>query len=172
MSDFLLELAWRAPIILVTSVLSFFVYALMTDFWHRHLRRRLQKQFEEYGKQHHNERECALLLSVIHDIREVALAYLEKIDRRGMLVFQVHQPEGFDDRQEVWFAFLERVKQEVQRIRANGAGRIYLFVNVPLALAVMTGATLCNGPEVVVHQYDSHGGYYPVGRLTVATVRL
>lgn len=54
----------------------------------------------------------------------------------------------------------------------DGLRLIYLFIRGPVALAVMVGATFCNGPEVVAHQYDGHGGYYSVGRLTVATVRL
>jgi len=42
------------------------------------------------------------------------------------------------------------VKAEVRKIRELGVTRVYLFTNVPVALALFAGATLTNGPEVVV----------------------
>lgn len=169
---FLLELAWRTPITVVMSVISFLVYLLMTDLKHRLLRRRLQKQFEEYAKRHGHERECVLILSVIHNIHEAVFTHMEKEKRSGIPVFQVHRPEGLPEAEDAWFAYLEQVKQQVQKIREYGASRVYLFTNVPVALAVMIGATLGNGPEVVVHHHSAPAGYKAVGRLTVATVRL
>jgi hypothetical protein len=91
-------------------------------------------------------------------------------DAPGMPLFQVHQPEGFEQREEQWFGFLEKVKAEVRKIRESGATRVYLFTHLPVALALFVGAMLTNGPEVIVHHFQC--GYFPVGRLTVETVRL
>src|SRR5207245_1399105 len=103
----------------------------------------------------HGRLEVALVLSVVTDIRQAAVGYLEKLDRQGIQVFQVHQKQGFGAREEEWGAYLERVKAEVRKLKELGAARVFLFANIPVALALFAGATLTNGPEVVVHHFES-----------------
>jgi hypothetical protein len=171
--DFWLELLWRSPITAATavfsSVISFAVYQWLTYRWQQRLRRQLMKGLEAQEKEH-GQRQVALVLSVLTDIRQAAVDYLTKQGFAGSPVFQVHQAEGFGQKEEQWFSYLEKVKAELRKIKEAAATRVYLFTNLPLAMALFAGATLTNGPEVVVHHFQN--GYHPVGRLTVETVRL
>ncbi len=175
MNSFWEELAERAPVTVATALLGipvwFFGDLCLRRWWQWRASRRLREAAAEYAKQHAGELEVALVLSVREDIRQAAQGYLDQLGRQGIQVFQVHQQEGFDDREESWFAYLERIKKEVRSIRELGAVRVFLFANLPVALSLMAGTTLTNGPEVVVHHFAS-GRYLPVGRLTTASVRL
>ncbi len=174
MMDFLTELWWRAPITAVTAVLSavvaFFAAQWLARRAQQRLRHRLLAEAARYAEKH-GRLEVALVLSVVTDIRQAAVAYLDKLGRNSIQVFQVHQRQGFGARAEEWGAYLEGVKAEVCKVKELGATRVFLFANIPVALALFAGATLTNGPEVVVHHFES-GAYLPIGRLTVETVRL
>jgi hypothetical protein len=169
-NDPLFDLSWRVAVTVVTSVVSFFVYVGLNSYWHRVLRRRLRQALAEYAAEH-GRREAALVLCVPDDITQSVQAYLDKQGRQGIQVFKVHQQQGFSDRAEVWFDYLEKVKKELLRIRELGVSRVYLFCKLPVALAVLTGAALANGPEVIVHHFTS-GNYLEIGPLTVETVKL
>lgn len=175
MNNFWVEIGWRTPITVVTALISavvyFFGYLWLTGYWQRMQGRRLRQAAEQYAREHGGRLEVALVLSVREDIRQAVEEYLDQLGRKGIQIFQVHQPGGFDDQEETWFAYLARVKGDVRTIRELGASRIFVFSNIPIALALMAGSTLTNGPEVVVHHFTA-GRYLPVGRLTVETVRL
>lgn len=132
----------------------------------------IRKKAKVYAKQHAGRVEVALVASVLNDIRPAAEGHLSKHGCEGIPVFQVFQKEGFrNDDERQWEVYLERVKAEVRKVRDLGAQRVYLFCNLPVAMTVFVGATLTNGPEVIVHHFAA-GVYYPVGRLAVDTVRL
>jgi hypothetical protein len=157
----------------IGAVISFLVTLFLRYRHERWLSQQLRKAAEAYARQHGNLKEVALVASVREDIKKAVEEYLKKADRQGMPILPVHQAEGFGNQPEKWQAYLEKVKAEVRRIREEGFSRVYVFTNGPVALALMIGATLTNGPLVVVHQYDTaSGSYYEVGHLTVESVRL
>lgn len=175
MQNFWVEIGWRTPITVTTALISaavyFFGYLWLNAYWQRVQGRRLREAMEKYALEHEGEAEVALVLSVREDISQAVRSYMDSLNRRGIQLFQVHQDGGFDDRETSWFAYLERIKMEVRRIRELAVCRVFVFSNVPVALALMAGSTLTNGPEVVVHHFQA-GRYLPIGRLTVETVRL
>jgi hypothetical protein len=138
--------------------------------WQRSISRRLRNQAAKYAKEQ-GRKEVALVVSTRHDIQQAVLAHLDKDGRKDIPLLCVHQQEGFGDREEQWIAYLERVKKEIRKIREEGFSRVYVFANVPVAMALLVGATLTNGPEAVIHQF-TNGPYQPVARLTIETIRL
>jgi hypothetical protein len=166
----LVELVWRMALTVLTAFVSFVVTLLLQYRYQRWLSWRLRQQAEKHEKQH-GQKEAALVVSVLHDIQEAVRAYLAKDGKQDMPLLKVHQAAGFGAKEEEWLAYVEKVKAVIRQVRAEGFVRVYVFTNVPLAEALLIGATLTNGPEAVIHQFSS-GVYLPVGRLNVETIRL
>jgi hypothetical protein len=172
MNDSWNDLLWRIGVTIVTSVVSVIVTLTANYYWQRWLSFRLRRGAHRY-EQEHGSREVALVLSTRENIRESALGYLKKNNRGDMLAFSVHQPEGFGDKEGQWLAYLEKVKAEVRKIRELGASRIYVFSNLPVAMAIFAGATLTNGRGAVIHHFSTTmGTYHEVGLLTVESIKL
>jgi hypothetical protein len=166
------DLVWRIGVTVVTSVVGVVVTLTANYYWQRWLSFRLRRSASRY-EQEHGSREVALLLSTRENIQEAALAYLKKTNRGDIVVFSVHQPEGFSDREGQWLGYLEKVKAEVRKIRELGTSRIYVFSNLPVAMAIFAGATLTNGPGAVIHHFSTAmGTYHEVGLLTVESIKL
>lgn len=172
MDQFLVDLPVKAVITVITAILSFATYNTLRLYWLRILRFRLLKQAEEYARKHGNRIEAALVASVATDIEEPVKNYLKQIGCEGIPLLKVHQDEIFPPKEEAWIAYLEEFKNEVRKTREMGATRVYVFTNVPIAMGILLGAVLRNGPEAVIHHYDSRGTYYPIGPLVTETVVL
>lgn len=174
MYDFWTEMWLRLPVTVVlgaaSGAASFAIYMWLNYRLHLWIRNRLQTDLAKYAKKH-GAKEIALVLSVREDIMNSVQSHLEKDDRGEIQVFQVHQQEGFNDEEERWIAYLEKIKTEIRKIRELGIQRMFIFSNLPIAMALVAGATLQNGPEAVIHHY-SGGSYLPVVRLTPETIRL
>ncbi|GIW80380.1 MAG: hypothetical protein KatS3mg105_2187 [Gemmatales bacterium] len=168
------QIVSQAPVSAVMAALSSTVYFFCTlwlqHYWAKRVRRKQLQAVDAYAEKH-GHREVAMVLSVLTDIHQSAQEYLKEQGRTGMKLFQVHQKEGFGEREEYWSAYLEQVKKQVAEIRELGITRIYLFANIPVAMAVFAGAVLANGPEVIVHHFNGRT-YQPIGRLRVETVRM
>ena len=166
MSEFILRLLQSAA----SAAVCFFVGVALASYWQwrriRKLRSRLQALEGDRGG-----REMALVLSIGDNVAAAARAYLDSNGCEKVALVEVHQPGAFDDNEKMWLSYMDKVKAEVRRIREQGASRVYLFLRVPVTMAVFVGAMLDNGPEVVVHHYFN-GTYRPVGRLTHETVKL
>lgn len=166
MTDF----TWRIVVTVLTAAVSFLVWQMMAFWWHRRLNRWLRKQARMYEEKH-GVREAALVLSVMTDAAESARGHLRQSDRGDIPVLRVYQAEAFGDDPGQWQGFLERVKREIRTVRELGFTRLYVYAGTPVALALMVGATLTNGPEAVVHHY-ANGVYREVGRVSFETTRL
>jgi hypothetical protein len=157
-----------------TSPVTYAVYKLSEHAWHRWYNRRLRKQAAWYAAAHENRVEVALVLSVGESVAESARQHLKSLGKLGggadIPVEEVFQKEGFGASEGQWFAYLEEVKRRVAKVRELGAMRVYVYTKMPVAMAVMVGATLMNGPEAVVHHF-TNGSYIEVGRIRFETVR-
>jgi len=112
----------------------------------------------------------ALVLSVSREIQFDVRRHLDSHPRmKDMPIIEVHQPGGLELREEVWLHYLERVKAQWRRISESGVRRVYLFVNVPVAMAVYVGAVLPPGPEVIVSHFQENA-FHLSGSLTTALV--
>ncbi len=171
MDQFLIDLPIKVVITIITAIVSFATYNACRLYYLRVVRYRLLKQAEEYARKHGNRVEVCLIASVSTDIEEAVRNYLKAEGRQGMPILKVHQDELFPRKEEVWIAYLERFKNEVRKTREMGATRTYVFTNVPIAMGILLGAVLHNGPEAIIHHYDSHG-YYAIGLLVTETVVL
>jgi SMODS-associated and fused to various effectors sensor domain len=163
------DLSWDVIRAVIGSTVWFLAGLSLAWWWDRRRYRRMLAALRRYEAAR-SLREVALILSVRDDISTSARAYLEKSGKADLLLRQVHQPEGFAAEQ-TWYTYLARVKDEARTLRELDIGRIYLFTNIPVALAVLVGGVLTNGPEVVVHHWFN-GAYAPVGRLTFETVKV
>lgn len=171
MDQLLIDLPIKVVITIITAIVSFATYNACRLYYLRIVRYRLLKQAEEYARKHGNRVEVCLIASVSTDIEEAVRNYLKNERREGIPLLKVHQDELFPRREEAWIAYLDRFKEEVRKTREMGATRVYVFTNVPIAMGVLLGAVLRNGPEAIIHHYDSHG-YYPIGPLVTETVVL
>lgn len=171
---YLTQISINAPLALAGGVFggiaSFCTSQIMSYWFLRNVRKRMQKRAAAYTSKH-GALEVALVISVLSDAKEAALDYMAKQGKRDVLLFQTHRKEGFGEAETDWEGFLERVKKEVLKIREMGAQRIFLFTKVPVPIAIMIGGILANGPEVVLHHFES-GVYRPSGRLSIETTRL
>lgn len=164
------EVGLRLVYAAIGAVISFFT-TLALAWWWQHRKFRQQRQRLHALEKTTGAREVALLLSAREEIRQAALDYLESIGRSDLPLFVVHRPGLLSNDEEEWFRYFDEIKAAVRQIREQGANRIYLFLNVPLALAVFAGATLANGPAVVMHHYFN-GTYHPIGHLAQDTLKL
>ncbi len=142
--------------------------------WHRWYNRRLRKQAERHAATS-GVKQVVLALSVGDDITESVRGHLKE---RGLLgsgadipIQSVHQREGFGTTEGQWYAYLERVKAEIRKIRGEGFTRVHVYTRLPVALAVMVGATLTNGPAAFVYHFNA-GRYDCVGQVTYETTKL
>ncbi len=162
-----------ATTVLITPV-AVALWKLSEHGWHRWYSRKLRKRAAEYAAANENRVEVALVLSVGESVLESARQHLKALGKFGVAanipIQEVFQKEGFGDRDGQWFAYLEEVKKRVVTIRELGAVRVYVYTKLPVAMAVMVGATLMNGPEAVVHHFNN-GNYIEVGRIRFETVR-
>jgi hypothetical protein len=158
----------------LTAVVSLVTYKAGEHLYHRWYNRRLRRMAERHAGEY-GVKQVALALSVSDDIRESVRGDLKA---RGLLgagadipILAVHQPEGFGPMEGQWFAYLERVKAEIRTVRGEGFVRVHVYTRLPVALAVMVGATLTNGPAAVVYHFHN-GRYDPVGQVTFETTKL
>lgn len=157
---------------ILIGVIPNFIYALIVGaaawLWQqrkiRHLRRRLATFEKDRGT-----REIALLISAREDITEAVHAQLARDERADLPLYKVHKEGNFSEEEKDWMAFVHRIKDEVKKIREDGASRIYLYTNVPVVMGVFLGALLDNGPEVIVHHFFG-GVYRRIGSMTHETV--
>ncbi|MCS7167359.1 MAG: SAVED domain-containing protein [Gemmatales bacterium] len=147
---------------IVGSVLS---YAFQ-EYRIRKMRQKLAQMSQE------RKSEAVLIVSNREDISPAVVKYLKETHSGELPIYHVCRIEPFSDEQKDWNAFLERVKQEIRKLRQESSpSRILLFTNVPVAMGVLLGAMLDNGPEVVVHHYFN-GVYRPIGYLVQEAVKI
>lgn len=174
MSQFWDDLGVRVATTALVTPVAVALWKWCEHLWHRWYTRRLRRKAERYARAHGNRVEVALVLSIGKSILEAAREHLRQHGRLGrgadIPIEEVHQPEPLGESEGQWFAYLERVKQQVAKAREMGAVRVYVYTSLPVAMALMVGATLTNGPEVVVHHY-ANGPYIEVGKLRFETVR-
>jgi len=160
--------------ILITPI-AVLLWKLCEELWHRWYNRWLRKLAERHAAAHGGVKQVALALSVGDDILESVRGHLAG---RGLLgagadmpILSVHQREGFGPSEGQWYSYLERVKAEVRRVRSEGFVRVQVYARLPVALALMVGATLTNGPEAVIYHFNA-GRYDEIGRVTFETTKL
>jgi hypothetical protein len=159
--------------VLITPI-AVAAWKLCEEVWHRRYNRWLRKVAARHAAAH-GVRQAALALSVGDDIGASVRADLTArglVDGKADIpVLSVHQREGFGPDDGQWYGFLERVKAEVRRVRGEGFARVHVYTRLPVALALMVGATLTNGPAAVVYHFQN-GRYEPVGLVTFETTKL
>lgn len=150
------------------------LWKLWEHAWHRWYSRRLRLAAQRYALANGNRVEVALVLSVVENIGEHARQHLKRLGKYAgaadIPIEEVFQREAFGASDGQWFAYLEEVKKCVAKIRELGAVRVYVYTKLPVAMAVMVGATLMNGPEAIVHHFNN-ADYVEVGRVRFETVR-
>ena len=104
-------------------------------------------------------------------ITEAARNHLAQGGRDGIPILEVYQAEALGTDAGQWQAFLERVKEQIRKTKELAATRVFLYTRVPIAMAAMLGATLTNGPRVVIHQHNG-GTYDEVGLVSFETTKL
>ena len=164
------DLWLKIGVTVITTLVSFGLWEFLSAWKRQRDRGRLRREALEYAQKHGGQREFTLLVSVGHDIRTAANGHLEGLGKPGMPVLVAHKSGAFAEDEADWQAFLDEVKAQVHRLRELNATRIYLFTNVPVAMAAMVGATLANGPEVIIHHYNANR-YTAVGRVTTETTK-
>jgi hypothetical protein len=156
---------------LVSTLVSFVLWGALTAWQVRRVRKRIEKQVQQ-TRASYGGPTVALVLSVARDIEADVRRHLDDNPfTHGLPIVSVHQPGGLELREENWLHYLERVKKEWRRIVQNGCTQVYLFVNMPVAMAVYVGAVLLPGPEVLIAHFQDNV-YHRVGSLTTALVKL
>jgi hypothetical protein len=156
---------------LVSTLVSFLFWGLLDAWRVRRIRRRIEKQVKE-GRSRVDGPSVALVLSVGRDIAPDVRRHLDDdAFTRDLPLVQVHQAGGLELREEHWVHYLERIKKQWREIVQNGFRRVLLFANLPVAMAVCTGALLLSGPEVIVHHFQENT-YRRTVLLTTALVKL
>lgn len=169
--SFVLELLERAPITIITAIISFIAYNGFGVFWSRMRLRRLRNQAVIYAREHGGQREHALVVSVLTDIQQNVRDFLTASKMEAMPVSSVHRNDGFSMEPADWFRSLDEVKAKLREIREAGVDRIHLFTNFPIVMTTMLGAVLANGPEVIVYYFNA-GRYHPMGRIAPEVVKM
>ncbi|GIX04672.1 MAG: hypothetical protein KatS3mg114_0541 [Planctomycetaceae bacterium] len=127
------------------------------------------------------KREYALIVSVSTDIEQPVRDYLTKLAKFReasktsedhsplviMPIVKVHQTAPLNNPEE-WILFKEKVQRQLRELREAGVERIYVFTHVPVAMALMIGALMKNGPETIVHHFDSRS-YQEIGPMSMET---
>ncbi|MCS6850957.1 MAG: hypothetical protein NZ700_07275 [Gemmataceae bacterium] len=171
MDQLLSDLPIKAVITVITAILSFVTYNACRLYWLRLVRRRLIRQAAEYARRHGNRVEVALVASVGTDIEETVKNYLRATGCDNIPLLKVHREDPFPRDEAAWISYLDQFKDEVRKARELAATRVYMFTNVPIAMALLLGAVLRNGPEALIHHYDNRG-YFPIGPMVTETVVL
>lgn len=176
MAQFWDDLGVRVATTALVTPLAVGFWKLTEAAWYRWYNHRLRLMARRHAEKHGGVRQVVLALSVGDDIGESVRTHLTA---RGLLgkgadipILEVHQPERFGPSDGQWFAYLERVKAEVRRVRAEGFVRVHLYTLLPVAMGLMVGATLTNGPEAVVYHFTPGKGYDEVGRVSFETIKL
>jgi hypothetical protein len=159
--------------VLITPI-AVALWKLTEHLWHRWYSRKLRLAADRYAAANQHQVEVALVLSVGESVIEAARQHLKSLGKLGgnadIPIEEVFQREGFGDRDGQWFAYLEEVKKRIVKVRELGAICVFVYTKLPVAMAVMVGATLMNGPEAVVHHFNN-GSYTEVGRIRFETMR-
>ena len=165
----------RVAITILITPIAVGLWKLCEEVWHRRYNRWLRKLAEKHAAAHGGVKQVALALSVGDDIAESVRGHLKDC---GLLasgveipLLSIHQREGFGPSDGQWYAYLERVKTEIRKIRSEGFVRVHVYTRLPVALALMVGATLTNGPEAVIYHFNA-GRYDEIGRVTFETTKL
>lgn len=174
MNQFWEDLGVRLATTVIITPIAVGLWKACEYGWHLWYNRQLRKQAERHAAAH-GVRQVVLTLSVGEDIEESVRGYLKQEGLLGgsadIPILKVHQPEALSENEGQWYAFLERVKREVRRIREEGFTRLHVFARLPVPLAAMVGATLTNGPTGFLYHF-SGGRYFRVGQITFETVKL
>jgi|GEM_PF-1916001 hypothetical protein len=175
----ILEFFWRNLVTIVTAVVSFVTYKSSEAIYHRWYKRRLVRRMLQH-EQKHGVRQAVLILSVGSDISETVLQDLRSRGWTGptgkeadnIPIFTVHRAEAMMAQPGQWHAYLDKVKDQVHKLRETGITRLHLYTRLPVALAIMVGTTLSNAPFMTHVYHHQNGRYEPVGLLTFETTRL
>jgi SMODS-associated and fused to various effectors sensor domain len=167
-----IEISTRLGLAVATGVLSttasFVLWGVLTAWRVGRIRHRILVQARACARPEEPGGAVALVLSVSQGIVYDVRRHLDLDPRtKAMPIVEVHEPGGLELREEVWLHYLERVKTQWQRIAASGVRRVYLFVNMPVAMAVYVGAVLRPGPEVIVAHLQENA-YHRAGSLAAA----
>jgi hypothetical protein len=143
--------------------------------YHWRYNRWLRRLADRHAAAHGGVRQVALALSVGDDILESVRGHLKE---KGLLgggsdipIIAVHEPQSFGPSEGQWYSYLERVKGEIRKIRNEGFVRVHVYARLPVAQALMVGATLTNGPAAVVYHFQN-GRYEVVGQVTFEVTKL
>lgn len=149
------------------GVFVFLLAFLLQEIRIRRMSRKLRRLARE-----RKEAEVVFIVSNRERIRPHAERYLAKrFSGSGHLpaIYECHREELFPANPGEWHHFLNQVRRRYRELTRLAPTRILLFTNVPVAMGVMLGALLDNGPEVIVHHFFN-GTYAPVGTLSRETV--
>ncbi|MBV9123671.1 MAG: hypothetical protein JO112_09970 [Planctomycetes bacterium] len=156
---------------LVSTLAGFIFWLALTAWQVRRVKKRILRQALA-NRAVHASGAVALVLSIARDIEQDVRRHLDAdLKTRALPLVKVHQAGGLELREEVWVHFLERVKKQWRELAQSGVGRVYLFLNTPVAMGVYIGATLLPGPEVIIAHFQENV-YHQVGSLTTAVVKL
>jgi len=151
----------------LSYVIGVLIGAVVTGVYSHYKMRKIKAIAKQFSAQR-GEREVILIISCRDNIKEAVHSQLPDY-LNAAPIFYVHHDGSFTNDKSEWLDFARRIRSEFCKLQNTGPSRIYLFTNVPIAMAVFAGAVLDNGPEVVVHHYFN-GTYQEVGRLNHESV--
>jgi hypothetical protein len=175
----ILDFLWHNLLTVVTAVVSFVTYKSAEAIYHRWYKRRLVRRMLQH-EQKHGVRQAVLILSVGSDISETVFQDLRNRGWMGSTgtetdnipIFTIHQAEALMSQSGQWHAYLDKVKEQVHKLRESGITRLHLYTRLPVALAIMVGTTLSNAPFMTHVYHHQNGRYEAVGLLSFETTRL
>jgi len=167
MSGFLLSIIAQ----LVGAVLTFFVGMGLAYWWQNRKYRRLRHQIQRLEVQR-KAGKAALAISIGEiPIEQAVMAYLKKRGMQEVFLETYHQPAMLTQNPADWAECLDKIKEKVRDLKQTGVTKLYLFLMMPVSLAVILGAILDNGPETIVYHYFN-GVYQPIGRINAVTTKM
>lgn len=157
--DFLWSISSELTAVVITGVVfNYFFYPVRQ----RLRKKRMEKRIGNIG-----ERVAVMVVTTRGDISPYVLKYIKSrgldISAADFIVVKYNEIYEKD-----WGSVVGEVKEAGQAVKDRGFDTLYLFVHAPIAIGVLAGAVLDNGPLVKVHHWD--GQYREVARLGAGTV--
>lgn len=174
MGDFWHDFWVRFGVTILITPIAVSFWKACEAAWHRWYNYRLRKIAARHALAH-GIKQVVLTISIGDDIEESVRNFLQERRWLGggtdIPILKVHQPEALSDSDGHWYYFLDKVKDEIRKIRSEGFTRVHVFARVPVPMAILVGATLTNGPAAFLYHFNA-GRYLPVGQITFETVKL
>jgi hypothetical protein len=175
MGNFFGDLGLKIILTIITTILSFTLWEFLSWRFRKWRHARMRRKALRYAEANENRVEMALCISVVNDITAAVRNHLQLVglitQTREIPLLTVHQSQALSADESEWQALLDEVKVQIRKTRELGAMRVYVYASVPVAMALLIGAALNNGPEAVVFHYNKPD-YAAVGRITFETIRI